>query len=135
MGSLPPIKRFLADDYPKEEQSWINTLLYPLNLLLNTIYSNLNNGLTIGQNMQAQLNTLPVTGASPTTSYQWKFSTAGAPAAVLIGNVVQTNGTSQPITQAVTCSWSYNAGIVSINNVTGLTKGNSYNVTFMTFIG
>ena len=134
MAQLPPIKRFLIDDFPSEA-SWIGTLLYPLNLLLNTIYANLNNGLTIQQNMQAQINTLSVTGANPTTSYQWKFSSIGAPLGVTIVNSVQTNSPITPIVNAVTCQWSYSAGTVTISNVTGLTNSNTYNVTFITWGG
>lgn len=130
MGTLPAIKRFLVDDFP-DQASWIGNLLYPLNLLLNTIYANLNNGLTIAQNMQAQIAVLPVTGASPTTSFNWKFSTSGAPLGITVVNVAQTSGAGSSILAAASCQWSYSAGIISITNITGLNSANSYNITFI----
>lgn len=130
MGTLPAIKRFLVDDFP-DQANWIGTLLYPLNLLLNTIYANLNNGLTIAQNMQAQVATLPITGASPSTTIQWKFSGVGAPIGVQVVNIVLATGSSSANLGAVSCQWNYSAGVITISNITGLNSSNSYNVTFI----
>lgn len=134
MGSLPTIKRFSLDDYPKEEQSWISTLLSPLNLLLTTIFSNLNNGLTIAQNMQAQIKISSISGASASTSIPWNFSKIGAPIGVSIINTVCTSSTT-PITAPVTCQWSYSAGTIAISQITGLISGNTYNITFIVWGG
>src|ERR1019366_4765261 len=122
MGALPTIKRFLTEDFPKQAD-WIGTLLYPLNLLLTTIYSNLNNGLTLAQNSLAQINTLSVSGSSPSTTFLWKFSSN--PVGVLV-----ISATGGLISGAVTCQWSYSAGIITITTVSGLVAGNNYNVTF-----
>lgn len=133
MGLLPPIKRFLTEDFP-EQASWIGTLLYPLNQFLNTVYSNLNNGITLAQNMFAQIATLPIKGSSPTTSFTWKFQTAGSPIGVSVINVSLSSGTGSAL-GAVTCQWSYSAGIISISNITGLDSANSYNITFIVWGG
>ena len=132
MASLPTIKRLLIEDYPTEA-TWIGALLYPLNLLLNTIYACFNNGITIGQNMLGQVNTVSITGKSPTTTFLWKFSSA--PIAVVIGNTAQTNSTPTPIVNPVTCQWTYSAGVITITNVTGLNPANTYNITFLVFGG
>ena len=132
MGALPTIKRFLTEDYPTES-SWIGTLLYQLNLLLNTIYTNLNNGITIQNNMLGMIKTLPITGLSPTTQFNWTFSTS--PIGVFVSQCLQSDGTPAVITSAVTCAWSYSAGIISINNVTGLNSAHTYNCTFIVFGG
>jgi hypothetical protein len=128
MGALPTIKRFLADDFPGQAE-WIGNLLFPLNLLLNTLYSNLNNGLTIQNNMQAQVKTLAISGALPTTSFPWKY--ASAPIGVTLINIVQTDGTPATITLATTVAFSYAAGVVTISNVTGLNATHTYNATFI----
>lgn len=133
MGALPPIKRFAVDDYPKDVQNWIGTLLSPLNLLLNTLYSNLNNGITLAQNCLAQLNTLQVSGKSPTTTYLWNFSKNVAPVGVIVVNAAQIGGSST--LGAVSCQWSYTAGTITISNITGLSAQNTYNITFITFGG
>lgn len=132
MGALPTIKRFVTEDYPSEA-SWIGTLLYSLNLLLTTVYSNLNNGLTVGQNMLAMITTQSISGYTPSTSFLWKFGSN--PVGVQVINTVQTNSPVVPITVAVGCQWSYSAGVVTITNVTGLVPGNTYNVTFQVIGG
>lgn len=132
MGALPTIKRFLSEDFPSQA-SWIGTLLYPLNLLLTTIYSNLNNGLTLGQNCLAQINTVSISGFSPQTSFLWKFSSN--PIGVSVVNTVQTNSPGTPIMSPVNCQWTYSAGVLTITNVTGLTPGNTYNITFIVWGG
>jgi hypothetical protein len=134
MGALPAIKRFLVDDFP-EQASWIGTLLYPLNLLLNTVYSNLNNGITIAQNLTAQINTLAITGSSPTTTFNWKFSGSGAPSLVQIGNIKLPNGSIPTLTAAVMVLWSYDSGVVTVSLVGLPNNSTSYNVTFVTYIG
>lgn len=126
MASLPTIKRFLMEDYPSEA-SWIGGLLYPLNLLLDTIYSNLNNGLSVGQNMLAQINTLPISGLSPTTTFLWKFSTP--PVGVLLINTVQVTAPTTPIAGTVSAQFTYNAGIITVA-VVGLPTSGTYNITF-----
>lgn len=130
MGALPTIKRFLTEDYPTES-GWIGTLLYPLNLLLTTLYSNLNNGLTIANNFLSQLKVISVDGTSSSTSFPWNFP-ATTPVGVSIVGCYDTS-TQAPI--AATCSWSYSSGVVTINSVTGLTAGHTYNCTFIVWGG
>lgn len=124
MGALPAIKKFLVDDYPSESK-WIGTLLYPLNLLLNTVYQNLNNGITFAQNMLGQINTLSVNGLNPTTSFQYNFKSQGNPVAVWIGNI-------QPApTSVYSMTWVYNAGTVQVT-LQGLPTTGTYSITFLT---
>lgn len=132
MGQLPTFRRFLAEDY-SSQSAWIGPLLYGLNLILNTLYSNLNNGLTLAQNHLAQIKTISVTGLTPTTSFSWNFKSN--PVGVSVVSTVQTDGTPAPVTLAVTCDWSYAAGVVSINNVTGLNTAHTYSITFIIWGG
>lgn len=126
---LPAIKRFMTDDYPTQT-SWIGNLLYPLNLMLNTLYQGFNNGLTINQNMLGQITTLSVTGSKPTTSFAYKWAGQGAPVSVLVGGYSLASGTATPITSTVGVQWTYSAGTIAAT-VTGLpNNSNSYNVTF-----
>lgn len=130
MGALPTIKRFLAEDFPTES-SWITTLLYPLNLLLNTIYSNLNNGITVGQNMLAQVKTLSISGATPTTTFNWNFPNVSAPIGVSLVQCLQTDAPTAVITAATSVAWSYSGGVISIDNVAGLNSSHTYSCTFI----
>lgn len=124
MGALPTIKQLLIDDFPTESK-WISKLLYPLNQFFNTVYQNLNNGLTFAQNMLSQINTLSVSGASPTTSFQYNFKSQGNPAGVWIGAISPTPSA------AYSMSWSYSAGTITVT-VQGLSATGSYSITFFT---
>ena len=128
MGTLPAIKRFAAEDYPTQG-AWIGPLLYSLNLLLTTIYSNLNNGLSISQNMQAAVNTIAVSGQQASTSFTWKFSKIAAPIGVQIVQCLN-GSTPVPLPQI---TWSYASGSVTISNISGLTAGQTYTCTFITW--
>lgn len=134
MGALPTIKRFLAEDFPTES-GWITTLLYPLNLLLNTIYANLNNGITFQQNILSQIKTISISGLAPSTTFNWSFSNVQAPIGVLVLQCLQTDSPVAVITSAVTVAWSYSAGVISINNMTGLNSSHTYSVTFLVIGG
>lgn len=134
MGALPTIKRFLAEDFPSES-SWISTLLYPLNLLLNTLYSNLNNGLTFQQNILSQVKTLSIIGSAPTTTFNWGFQNVQAPIGLIVLQCLQTDAPAAVITAAVSVSWSYSAGVISIDNVAGLNSSHTYSVTFLVIGG
>ncbi len=123
---IPPIKRLSQEDFP--EQSWITKLFDPLNLFLNAMTSGLANGLTAQENMIAIIKTITVDGATPSTSFLWPFATK--PVICIIGSTVDISSSPAVITQAVTCDWSYVAGSVLINNITGLDTAKSYSITF-----
>lgn len=132
MATLPTIKRFLTEDF-KDQASWIGNLFYPLNLLLNTIYANLNNGLTLSQNILSQVSTLPINGASPSVSFPYKYSPS-SPIGVSVLNVVQTNSPAVALTVAVGCLWTIANGVVTAR-LQGLDSSSTYNVTFVVWGG
>lgn len=132
MAQLPTIKRFLTEDFPKQAE-WIGSLFYPLNLLLTTIYSNLNNGITLADNVKSQVATLPVIGSNPSVSFPYKFSPA-SPIGVSVINVVQTDIPAVAPTAAIGCTWTNSSGVVTAT-VQGLNSTSAYNVTFVVWGG
>lgn len=132
MAQLPVIKRFSTEDFPGQKD-WIGTLFYPLNLILTTLYSALNNGLTISQNLQAQTVALSVAGSSPSVSFPYKYSPA-IPLGVSVVSVVQTNTPAVNLTAAVGCLWTYSSGVVTVT-CQGLDASSTYNVTFVVWGG
>lgn len=132
MAQLPVIKRFLTEDF-KDQAGWIGNLFYPLNLILNLLYSSLNNGITLAQNVQAQVSTLPVSGASPSVSFPYKYSPQ-IPIGVSVINVVQTNSPVVTLTAAVSCLWTITNGVITAT-LQGLDSGSAYNVTFIVWGG
>lgn len=144
MASLPVIKSLQAQDYPTQS-SWISPLLYVLNLVVGSVYSALNNGLTLAQNSLAALSTLQISAASSTyyaagpTTYAtqstsnvvaipWSFKTR--PVGCLPVNLIDTSSTPAPVLNAVSCDWSYIPGYILINAMSGLTAGKTYSCTF-----
>ncbi len=126
MASLPVIKRFLTEDFPKQAD-WIGGLFYPLNQLLNTIYSALNNGVTLAQNVQAQVKTLLVSGASPVISFPYQFS----PSSPLGVSIIASTAVQKV---ALGCTWTFNAGTVTVT-VQGLSPSTSSTITFVVWGG
>lgn len=121
---LPPIKKFLMEDF-QDQTTWIGKLFSPLNEYLTVVANGLSNGLTIQENMLAQIKTVLVNGASPSTSFTWKFS-ARPIGCVAIGATLA-DGTPALNPQI---TWTYSAGIVQITSIAGLDTTKSYNITF-----
>ncbi len=132
MAKLPIIKRLASEDFPTQ-LSWIGTLLYPVNLILTSLYQALNNGITLADNAYAQVVTVPVSGASPSVSFPYKFSPL-TPIGMVIANVVQTNSPAVTLTVAVGCLWTQNTGVLTAT-IQGLDSGSTYNITFVVFGG
>lgn len=132
MAKLPVVKRLLQEDM-KGAGSWISKLLFPLNLFMSNVYSALNHGLTFQDNMLAQIKTLSIKGSNPTTQFPWPYSTI--PVGVSIIATVDTSALPLTVTTAVTCAWSVSAGIVSIDNITGLDSKRTYSITFLVIGG
>jgi len=127
MAKLPILKRFLAEDY-QSAGAWITKFLYVLNLFAGSVYAALNNGLTLQDNMLAQVNTVSISGSSPKTTINWSYSSK--PVGVLLINILDASSQAAIITSPTTVAWSYGAGVITINNITGLTSGKSYTATF-----
>jgi hypothetical protein len=127
MAKLPVIKRLLAEDL-KAAGAWIVKLLYPLNQFMSSVYAALDHGITFQDNMLGDIKTLSIKGSNPTTEFLWSY--ASAPVGCFVVAAFDTSSNPQTLTSAVTCAWSYNAGVISIDNVTGLDTSRTYNVTF-----
>lgn len=132
MAKLPPIKRFLTEDFPKQAD-WIGNLFYPLNLLITTIYGALNNGITLKENCMTQVKTLSVTGASPSVSFPYQYSPQ-IPIGIVIASVVQTNTPAVTLTVAVGCQFTVSSGVITAT-VKGLDASSVYDVTFIVWGG
>lgn len=132
MAQLPIIRRFSTEDFP-DQAGWIGKLFYSLNLVLTTLYSNLNNGLTLSQNVFSQVKTLSVHGATPSISFPYQYS-PGIPIGVSVINVVQTNSPAVALTSAVGCLFTVDKGVITAN-LQGLDSGSIYNITFVVWGG
>lgn len=116
MALLPPIKRFVQDDFNgiKEVAAFAGKLFYPLNLFLNAVYAALNNGLTLAQNtigvVSVQGNITSNANGVATTTINWPFLQTPPKGVVVMSCTISTVGTYAPL-----ISWSYSSGVVSIS--------------------
>ncbi len=115
MAILPPIKRFVLDDFSgiKDISAFAAKLFYPLNLFLSATYSALNNGLTLNANTIGMVSTQgAITSSSAgiaTTTINW-----GYPQSPPTGVAVMSCSVSSIPALSPLVSWSYSAGVVSI---------------------
>ena len=132
MAQLPVIKQLQAQDFTGAG-AWVSKFLYTLNLFMGSVYSALNGNLTFANNMLGQINTVPIKGSSPSTSFIWNFSTL--PQGVVLMNLIDTSAVPAAIKTATTVQWSVGAGVVNINNITGLDSTRTYSATFLVIGG
>lgn len=136
MAQPPSRKRLMTEDFPKEQGTWIGRLLSPLNDFMLSVSAALSNQLTIQENLAMEAKELDVlVEASGTYPIKFKTKFNLKPVALWIGNVVEVAGSPMPITSAVYADWSETNGIISINNLTGLTTGKRYRVTVIVSYG
>lgn len=142
MAQLPPIKRFIQDDYAglTAIPAFAGKLFYPLNLFLNAVYSALNNGLTLNSNTigivatQTSISTSSTGTASTTVNWPYLQSPPGG-VVVMNCSLAGTSSTYPLI------SWSYAGGVVTISMQfvtvsagalvqSGASNPNFYSITF-----
>lgn len=127
MAGLPSVRRILKEDL-KEAPSWIDRLLLPLNMFLDSVYSALNKNLTFGDNVKGQFKSFTVKAGVAATDNIYEFACSiSNPQGVILLSVVQQSNTYTPLTSAPQiASWSYSDGMIYIDSITGLTNGEKY---------
>lgn len=133
MGRIPPFKRLGSEEFGKE-QSWISSLLDPLNSFFNVVYENLNSGLTFSDNFRAMVKDVRV-DPSPTYPISFTNTMRVAPLGVVILQLTENVSDPTTVTSAVTLDWNYVEGSVKINNITGLTAAKTYNLRLLVIGG
>lgn len=129
MAKLPPISRFLREDFPG--QDWIDRLLQPLNQFMGTVYSALNKNLSLSENCRCEIKEISITSNGSgvaTSSFAWNLNSiptdcwvsriiSGAPSSG-IGIVWNYDGTSINITAfyGLANNTAYKLRIIAMNN-------------------
>lgn len=118
MAKIPPLRRFLAEDFPTEVQKWIGALLTGVNNYFEQNTSALNKGLTITDNFAGAIKTAEIDGVFP-VRISWDL--AGKPQTVLVGDVKTASGVSATLLRAPGVQWSFNqSGELQIDDVFGI---------------
>lgn len=138
MANLPQVRRFMVENFLSEKE-WIARLFQPLNVFMESVATAFNKGLTIKENMAADIKTV-ILDRVPTAKapflIQWNLG--ASPVSVHIGNVQKDQFESFALTAAVGVQWVYNreSGLF-LTNLVGIapTKEDKYILTLVVFTG
>lgn len=136
MAVLNNIKRIIKEQLPPDVQKWIDVLLIPINNFISQATYALTNQLTFTDNFLATIK--QVTIATTDLPYTFNHGLTVQPTIMFIGQIQEAvNGTpvGNPtiLTTPAIAQWvlGSNGTSIQILNVTGLTTGKSYNITFV----
>lgn len=134
MAKLPPVQRLVTEDF-SDQKKWIGKLLSPINQFMESIYQSLNRGLTLKDNLAADVLETQLEGVFP-AKIAWTLKSK--PVAVLVGQVELVSGATVSLSSAVGIRWSYNGqGVLQIDQVLGITPSATakYRLTLVCFTG
>lgn len=138
MARIPTTKRFIVEEF-KEQKSWIEKLLGPLNDFILNVNNAFNNNLTFRENLQAQITDVTIqtdAAAALAFDYTFKNTMKGKPIGVWIVNIQeQANNPTPLVGDGVFVQWSVGDGQIIINQITGLDVSKEYVVTFVAIAG
>jgi hypothetical protein len=137
MAALPPIRRFLVEDF-KDQKKWISPLLLTLNNFMEAVVNAFNKSITIADNMTGDVKYLtvstPPTASSP-ANISW--TKPNLPVAVHVGNTQLNSGSGFAdftLSSAVQVQWQMSSTTtLSITNIVGITPSgtNQYTLTLI----
>lgn len=135
MAKLPSIKRILREDL-KEAPSWVERLIYPLNLFIEQIYSALNKNITFQDNIAAAFKELTFTTKATYSSNDWESISFQSGLRTKVSGVVllqitPLDGTYSAIFSAAQVSWYESQGTIIINYVSGLENSTKYQIKLL----
>lgn len=130
MAALPPIRRIIKEELGPDVPEWVGRLLSTLNLVLQSLYTALNHGLTFGDNMQVQEKEFTIVAGPLATDNTFNFmlTLPVKPTGLWLTAVLRQDGTAESFTTPVFPSWTWNsqANTIVISSITGLTDTKAY---------
>lgn len=126
MAKINSSKKLVLEDLPAEVRPWMKKVVEPLNRFLEQVYYALVNGLTITDNLKAQLSTSTV---EPNQVYPIRIAWTlnERPNAVLVASISDDLGQAVP---AYSMTWTYDSGVLKLT-FNGLTAANKYNLKIL----
>lgn len=138
MSELPQIRRLLVEDF-MEQKEWISKLFIPLNNFMDGTFGALNRGITLRQNMAADIKVVTVNRVPTAADYigvPWTIPQK--PISVHVGRIVRTDNTAVVLAAAIQIQWEYdtNKGL-RLTNLLGVTPTATatYDLTLAIFTG
>ena len=132
MAILPPINRLSKEDLGSAPD-WIDRIIYPLNLFLNSVYNALNKNINFQDNIDSQIEKFSIRAGAAATNNTYKFTLRmkARPNILIVGNIAKRQSNYAPIGQSVFIEWTTDGVMVFINSITGLTAGSQYDITVL----
>lgn len=132
MAALPPIRRILKEELGPDVPDWVTRLLAPLNLVLQSLYTALNHGLTFKDNMQCQVKEFTIVAGATATANTFNFmlTLPVKPTGLWLIAALRQDGIAESFTTPVFISWTWDsqAGTIVISSITGLTNTFAYTI-------
>jgi len=138
MSELPQIRRLLVEDF-MEQKEWISKLFIPLNTFMDGTFTALNRGVTLRQNMAADLRVVTVNRVPTVADYigvPWTIPQK--PISLHIGRIIRTDNTAVVLASAVQVQWEYDSSKgLRLTNLIGITPTATatYDLTLAIFTG
>lgn len=126
-------KKFLVEDFAKDQQVWIGNLLSPLNTLIQELFIGLSNGLTVADNLYQEIKELKF--VNDPTNLPLKFKTKFNKTPVGIQVIYCADSTGGMPTSFPQLAWSYASQQLTISAIANLTSGLTYTVRIHVIYG
>lgn len=123
---LSTVKKIIIEDFPSEQRKWLPKLTLPLNTFLDQAYKALIKGITIRDNLKAEITSLTLLAGETSRKIKWGLNEK--PSVCILGNIVYDNG-EVPTTQ-ITMYWVYANGQIEVTFL-GLDANSKYKITIL----
>jgi hypothetical protein len=138
MSELPQIRRLLVEDF-LEQKEWISKLFIPLNTFMDGTFTALNRGITLRQNMAADIKVVTLNRVPTATDYaSVAWTIPQKPISLHVGRIVRTDNTAITLAAAIQVQWDYdiNKGL-RLTNLIGVTPTSTATIdlTLVIFTG
>ena len=138
MSELPQIRRLLVEDF-LEQKDWISKLFIPLNNFMDGTFTALNRGVTLRQNMAADIKVVTLNRVPTATDYaSVAWNLPQPPISLHVGRIARTDNTAVVLAAAVQVQWEYDTRKgLRLTNLIGLTPTSTatYDLTLAIFTG
>ena len=126
---IPTLKLLKSSDF--SELKWFPRLAGTVNQFMRQVTNGLNKKITFSENIDCELPHLIIDGTYPVKT---SWNRPSKPTGLWITNITRVDGADTNLSNALTVEWSYSNGVVSIDNVVGLSASSTDKYTLSLII-
>jgi hypothetical protein len=125
-------RRIQVEDFPQKDQSLVEKLAYPINLLMDQFIQSLNKNLSIEDNLPFDVKTVSITANTntPTSTAAFKTTLSNVRGIAVVNAINVQNDTLLSAAVGVEYTFSKTQGIVTIDKIYGLPNDIKFSITF-----